>query len=657
MLPRFLLLIGLLAPAAFAFEAAAPGPLTSLDHPLGRWTAEEGNALVHQGNAKSGSRSLRITGEGERAAVLSLTAPAEEGSVLSFHAERWTRRDPFVFRIDARTAGKWMEIHNGDAEAKVGGFHTEFRIPLPAGTREVRFRVTAPSDTGILLDDFLLHRPGPAVATLVETFQPVCPAFIRNEFNPVLGFRIVVEGSEGSVDLEAIELGFGGTTRMTDIASFQLIVGSADPSAAPGAVVAKGTAVSEKMSLTLQHPLTSGEHWFWISPLLKDDASIDGRIDAAVFRIKAGGKTLEPEQASPDGSQRIGYAVRLPGDDGSKSYRIPALATSRSGTLIAAYDVRYDHSGDLPAKIDVGVSRSTDGGQSWEPMRTVITMANDPRYASDGVGDPAVLVDSQTGRIWIAALWSHGNRAWNGSGPGITPEETGQLLLVHSDDDGKSWSAPRNITPQVKDPAWRLLLNGPGAGITLRDGTLVFAAQYRAADGPPHEGKPFSTILWSKDRGETWQIGTGVKIATTEAQVAELADGSLMINCRDDRGGARTIAVTKDLGATWELHPTDRQALREPVCMASLLASRHPAHGEALWFSNPDTTSGRHSMTLKLSTDQGMTWPERHHRLYDSRSGFGYSCLAPVGDSHLGVLYEGRNTLNFIRLPLVEWSD
>jgi len=651
------LILPLAAPLCRAFESASPGPFTSLDGGVGRWSAEAGHAGVHGGRAKTGNRSLRIAGEGERSAVLTLNAAAEEGTQLSFHAERWTRRDPFQFRIDAKSTGEWQEIHNGDAEVEVGSFPTELRISLPAGTREVRFRAQAPPEAGILLDDFLIHRPGPATATRVETVQPVCPAFIRSDFNPVLGFRVVVEGSEGTVAMEAIEVGFGGTTRMEDIESFRIVAGTADPAAEPGAVVAEGTRIGERVSLATSHPLGSGEHWFWISPVLKEDASIDGEIDASVFRIKAGGTLLEPQQASPEGSQRIGYAVRLPGDDGSKSYRIPALAMSRDGTLIAAYDVRYDHSGDLPANIDVGVSRSTDGGQSWEPMQIAMNMGNNPQHAYDGVGDPAVLVDSVSGRIWIAALWSHGNRAWNGSGPGMTPEETGQLVLVHSDDDGKTWSKPLNITEQVKDPKWRLLLNGPGAGITLRDGTLVFAAQYRAADGPTHQGKPFSTLIWSKDRGETWHIGSGVKIDTTEAQVAELADGSIMINCRDDRGGSRTVAVTSDLGATWKFHPSDRKALRESVCMASLLAWRHPDHGDLLWFSNPDTTSGRHSMTIKLSTDEGLSWPEKHHRLYDSRPGFGYSCLAPAGDGHLGVLYEGKSTMYFLRFPLADWLD
>ena len=645
-----LLLLSAACASAESFESVPAGPFTRMETPLGRWSAEPGNARIHAGGGHTGKQSLRLVGEGERAVVLALSTTAEKGSVLSLHAERWTKAEPFQFRIDAKSAGAWHEIHKADADVKVGGFLTEIKISPPEGTSEIRFRNTAPANTGILIDDVQLQRAGPAMATSVETVQPVCPAFIRQVFNPILGFRVNVEGTDGTALLEGIELGFGGTTRLQDIESFKIIEGSKDPSAEPGAVISEESRITEKISLSLKYELTPGEHWFWVSPVLKKTASIDGRIDASVFRVKAGGNLLVPAQASPEGSQRIGYAVRIPGDDQSKFYRIPGLVRTKAGSLIAVYDIRYDHAGDLPANIDVGVSRSSDGGQNWEPMRVAIDMGDDPKHGHDGVGDPAILVDPTNGRIWIAALWSHGNRAWNGSGPGMTPEETGQLVLAHSDDDGKSWSKAISITAQVKDPACRLFFNGPGAGISLKDGTLVFAAQYKAADG-----KPWSTLIASKDHGETWQAGSGVKSDTTEAQVAELADGTIMINCRDNRGGSRTIAVTKDLGKSWLPHATDRGALREPVCMASLLRWTHPDLGELMFFSNPNATDGRHDMTIKLSRDQALTWPAADARLYDSRACFGYSCLAVAGPRNLGVLYEGKGSMLYLRLPLDEW--
>lgn len=650
-LPIFLLAAASIA-SAESFESVPGGPIQRIETSIGVWSAEAGHARIDPSRGRSGKQSLHLSGQGERAIVLQLSSPTEMGTVLAFYAERWTRNAPFLFRVDAKDDSAWREIRVADSEIKIGGFHSEVRQVLPEGTREVRFRVTAPEKAGILLDDVWIHRPGPARVTAVETVQPVVPAFIRKEFNPILGLRVMVEGAEGSVTMEAIELGFGGTTRMDDLASFKIFSGDQDPSAAPGKLVAESSTIGEKIPLFIQHKLAAGEHWFWVSPVLKETASIDGRVDASVFRVKVAGKDVNPRQPSPEGNQRIGYAVRLPGDDNSKAYRIPGLVRSMAGTLVAVYDIRYRHAGDLPADIDVGVSRSNDGGQSWEPMVVAMDMGNDPKRGYDGIGDPAILVDPKTGRLWIAALWSHGNRAWNGSGPGLQPEETGQLMLVHSDDDGKTWSKPVNITPQVKDPAWRLFFNGPGAGIALRDGTLVFPAQYRAANGVP-----WSTLIGSRDQGKTWQTGTGVKSDTTEAQVVQLADGSIMINCRDNRGGARTIAITKDLGKSWKPHPTDRETLREPVCMASLFLWSHPSRGDLLFFSNPDTTRGRHNMTIKLSRDQGMSWPVSANRLYDSRVCFGYSCLAPVGPDHVGVIYEGKGSMLYLRFPLNEWSE
>ncbi|HBK93521.1 MAG TPA: sialidase, partial [Porphyromonadaceae bacterium] len=69
-------------------------------------------------------------------------------------------------------------------------------------------------------------------------------------------------------------------------------------------------------------------------------------------------------------------------------------------------------------------------------------------------------------------------RAWHNSQAGMDEKRTGQLILTKSMDDGKTWSEPINITSQVKDPSWHLLLQGPGRGITMQDGTLVFPIQF-----------------------------------------------------------------------------------------------------------------------------------------------------------------------------------
>jgi sialidase-1 len=255
---------------------------------------------------------------------------------------------------------------------------------------------------------------------------------------------------------------------------------------------------------------------------------------------------------------------------------------------------------------------------------------------------------------------------WWASKPGMKPEETGQFMLVKSTDDGQTWSQPINITSQIKDPAWQLLLQGPGRGITMTDGTLVFPAQFKtdlgtkALDGGQYTCH--STIVYSKDQGKTWQIGTGAKSNTTEAQVVELADGSLMLNMRDDRNrtdkgetNGRAVAVTTDLGKTWTKHASSNSSLQEPNCMASIISADIEINGkmqQVLFFSNPDSKTERSHMTIKASLDGGLTWPKEYQTELNSEAGYGYSCMSMVDNKTIGILYEGAKELYFQKIPV-----
>jgi sialidase-1 len=650
-----MMLVGSLCGFGEGFEEAKAGGFEVLENGVGEWTAKLGEVEVHQGHAKSGRQSLRILGGEKREVAVVLEGDAREERVLSFWAERWTSRGPFEFRIEAERDGKWEEIYAGDKVIRVGGFLTLVEVVLPKGTGKLKFRATTPETSGVMLDDLVVEKVEPMELEKVTTVQPVIPVLIRKKDNPVVGVQVVTKGRTDAKTVTALKFDLEGTSDLQSVKAVRVLMGGEMRLPGTGGVFGEAKKVGSEWVCEGEAVLASGEQFFWISVELKEGASLDWVVDARVLGVMfLDGDVVTPEVASPEGSQRIGYALRLHGDNGSKAYRIPGLATTKKGTLIGVYDVRYRGGGDLPGDIDVGMSRSVDGGQSWEEMKVIMDMGNDPKWRYDGVGDPAVLVDDQSGRIWVAGVWSHGNRGWHGSGKGMSPEETGQLMLVWSDDDGVSWSKPRNITEEVKKPDWHFLLQGPGAGITMKDGTLVFAAQYQDGDLHPDgrkKGTPFSTLLYSRDQGESWEVGTGIKSNTTEAQVVELKDDSLMLNCRDDRGGARTVGVTKDLGKTWEMHTTDRKALIEPVCMASLLRM-----GDRLVFSNPNTKRGRLDLTIKISDDEGMTWPEKWHTVYDSRLGNGYSCLAPIGHDHVGVLYEGITELYFLKLPLNESS-
>jgi sialidase-1 len=618
-------------------------------------------AEIRDSHKRSGAQCLRIHGGEDRTVMLHLEDAAGAGAQLSFWAERWTARNPFEFKVEARRGRKWVLVYDGAKTIRIGGFLTEVRVPL-GETKQLRFRATSPDSSGVMIDDLRIEESAPMVVDGVTSRLRAVPALVRNRYNPIVQVTVNTSGDLEPRKIKRIEFETTGSTGLGGVKRFELYsTGGAEAlnHRDSGAIfhggqrIGKESAASEKLVFRDVQSLYRGANHFWLSVELEADADPTQTLSAMCTKVVLGnGTQLVP--VAQEGAQvvRIGVALRNAGDDDSETYRIPGLVTTPKGTLIAVYDARWEGWVDLPGHIDVGMSRSTDAGRTWEPMKIILDMGDDPEWNGEGVGDPTILVDRVTGTIWVAAIWSHGKRAWRDSGPGMTPEETGQFILVRSDDDGATWSPPINITEQVKQPEWRYLLQGPGRGITMRNGTLVFPAQFKDAADLPH-----STIIYSKDRGESWHIGGPARPNTTESQVVELADGVLMLNMRDNRGGSRAVCTTSDMGATWTEHPSSRKLLPEPTCNAALIRlDELNQKGSEHWlaFCNPSVNAApRREMTVQLSPDGGSTWPANMRLMIDEGLSAGYPSMAMIDDETLGILFEGSlSQITFLALPL-----
>ena len=507
--------------------------------------------------------------------------------------------------------------------------------------------------------------------------------------NPVARIHIHIDSAMNAARLSEMTFSTTGTTELKDLKKLRLFYAGADSGYRNLGSVDKIqlTGSADKLAPILaikgDQSLSPGDHYFWLSVELNDNASLSHAIAINAVSAVLNGKSNKIGGQS-NLQQRTGVALRQHNQDSVHTYRIPGLATAKDGSLLAVYDVRRESGRDLQGNIDIGVSRSTDGGKTWLPMQIAIDMQTWGGLPQkfNGVSDANILVDKNTGTIFIAGLWMHGvlnehgkwieglneeSKDWNhqwksrGSQAGFDEKQTAQFMIVKSEDNGKTWSQPVNITRQCKKEEWWLWAPAPGAGITLRDGTIVFPTQ-----GRDKTGKAFSNITYSKDGGNSWHTSNrAFKESTTENMAVELSDGAIMLNMRYNKNktdtgdtNGRVIAITRNLGEDWTEHPASRGALHEPVCMASIIRHDYTLNGKKksiLVFSNPDSKTLRHHMTIKVSYDDGLTWPVNNKILLDEWKSRGYSCLTSIDNDTIGILYESsQSDMVFQQIKLKE---
>ncbi|MCI0704613.1 MAG: glycoside hydrolase [Planctomycetia bacterium] len=339
------------------------------------------------------------------------------------------------------------------------------------------------------------------------------------------------------------------------------------------------------------------------------------------------------------------------GKGGYTIYRIPGIVVTKSGTVLAYCEARKSTS-DW-GTIDILLRRSADGGKTWvEPKKIADVPGPKQRNpvalekklgAKDDVtyNNPVMIADKSGAVHFLFCL------------------EYMRCFYSRSDDDGKTWTKPTEITestfdPFKKDHAWKAFATGPGHGIQLKSGRLVVPVWLSLGTGGGGHGDSVTATIYSDDAGKTWKRGE-IAIPNTdewnspnEACVAELADGTVMLNARSPSKANRRLVVISSDGATKWSKPKFDDALPEPICMGSLLAIPDK---KLLLFSNPDnldkanaktppaggTSRDRKNVTVRLSEDNGKTWSAKR----SIESGFSaYSDLVLAKDGTVLLFYE-----------------
>lgn len=341
------------------------------------------------------------------------------------------------------------------------------------------------------------------------------------------------------------------------------------------------------------------------------------------------------------------FDVFIGGEDNVHTYRIPALLATAGGALLAFCEARKISQGDA-SPTDMVLKRSLDGGRSWRPPQVLVA-----GEGNEAIMNPCPVIDGQT--IFLICMNAHKKARCRH-----------QHLLLRSEDDGQSWSQPVVLDACIA-PYDDTFVPGPGVSIRMRDGRLVVPGYTNVITDDGSRPASFSRVLYSDDQGRTWRMGQPVASSTSnESQVVELADGSLLINWREQNHldasahrGRRGTAVSRDGGETWS-EPVFARELNEAPCQAGFLRYSLAGTGDRnrLLFSNPDAVPGpeggaRTKMTVRMSYDEGQTWPVA--RLIHGGPSI-YSSLAVLPDGLITLLYECGEEERYERIRLARFS-
>ncbi|MFK4068294.1 exo-alpha-sialidase [Streptomyces sp. NPDC029674] len=379
-------------------------------------------------------------------------------------------------------------------------------------------------------------------------------------------------------------------------------------------------------------------------------------VTAAVTAVAVGALLPAPAAGaaqSPPFEQQVLFKADR--DPGYACFRIPAVVRTTKGTLLAFAEGRVNDCGDA-GDIDLVLKRSHDGGRTWGPLQVVNEGAGDTH------GNPAPVVDRESGRILLAETYNTGRT--DGKNCDVPCDRTPHLQ--YSDDDGRSWSAPRDLSDQILPEHWNSwYATGPVHGLQLtrgrHAGRLVFTANTETWDGGRVTANHAALIV-SDDGGDHWKIGATdsypIPAAGTfrqkpsEMTVTERPDGAIHVSGREQDGtdlGHRTQTVSRDGGDSFAAPFRAIPDLYTPQVQGSTLQ-----FGNRMLLACPGDPDRRRTMQIRSSYDGGRTWDSVDRGTTVTTDWSGYSDMVRADGTHVGLMYEGgavdaRDEIRFAR--------
>jgi sialidase-1 len=344
-------------------------------------------------------------------------------------------------------------------------------------------------------------------------------------------------------------------------------------------------------------------------------------------------------------------------EGGYHTYRIPGMVRTLDGTLLAYAAARDKDIWDY-GDYDTVLRRSTDGGKTWSPLEVFVD------GGTSTVDNCVLIVDAQRQGV-VHHLYC---------------VDYAHTYYRRSTDHAATFSPAVEITKPFADFAsefaFIIQATGPGHGIQLRSGRLLVPVWL----SPSKQQFPSAvSLIYSDDHGETWQRGPIIVRSgdppthPMEGVVAQLSDGRVTMNIRNEAGvHRRAVAYSPDGVQDWTVPVFDEQ-LPDPICFGSLLAVPREVAGQGgvLLFSNPANVDrsvdigpahycDRKNVTVKLSVNDGGDWVKS---LVVEAGYAGYSDLCVAPDGTVYCLYERGSltsyydpaALTLARFDLRQW--